>query len=99
MHPSLQGQAETTLHKKNSVDTAIVLAVVGNLGPSTPNDLAASSDKTELGNVDLDNGTFGKNSKLCVPRMYMSANVRNLSFQRVSNLHGVLGVLLDGNNG
>lgn len=47
------------LYQEDSVDTAVVLAVVGDLRPSTPDNLAACGDETELGNVDLDNGTLG----------------------------------------
>lgn len=56
-----------SLYQEDSVDAAVVLAVVGDLSPSTPDDLAACGDETELGYVDLDNGTLGKNTELCVP--------------------------------
>lgn len=52
---------------------------VGNLGPFTPDNLAARGDETKLGDVDFDDGTLGQDTQLSV--------------------QGVLGVLLDGENG
>lgn len=62
-----------SLNKKNSVDAAVVLAVVCDLSPSTPNDLAACGDEAEFGNVDFDDGTLGEDAELCVPGNKVSA--------------------------
>ena len=67
------------LNEQDSVQAAIVLGVVGNLGPTTPDDLSTSGDQTKFRNVDLDDCTLGQNTELSV--------------------HGVLGVLLDGDDG
>lgn len=74
-HPKV----ETHLNEQDSVQASVVLGVVCDLGPTTPDDLSTSCDQTELGNVDFDDGTLGQNTKLGV--------------------HGVLRVLLDGNDG
>lgn len=54
------------LDEQNSVQAAVVLGVVGNLGPTTPDDLATSGDKTKFRNVDLDDGTLGQDTELGV---------------------------------
>lgn len=51
------------------VDTAVVLGVVGNLGPFSPDDLAIGGDHTQLGDVDLDDCSLGQDSELCVQRV------------------------------
>lgn len=48
------------------VDTTVVLRVVSNLGPFTPDDLAVGGDHTQLGNVDLENCSLGQDTELCV---------------------------------
>ena len=42
------------------IDTSIILAIVGDLSPSTPDYLSTSCNQTELANVDFDNCTFGQ---------------------------------------
>ena len=61
------------------VDTSIILAIIRDLGPSTPHDLATRGDQSQLAHVDLEDCPLGQNAKLGV--------------------HGVLGVLLDGDDG
>lgn len=56
------------LDQKHGVDASVVFAVVCDLSPSTPDDLAACSDETEFGDVDFDDGTLGENAELCVPK-------------------------------
>lgn len=46
------------------IDTAVVLGHVGNLCPFTPDNLAGGGDETQLGDVDLDNGTLRQNTQL-----------------------------------
>ena len=67
------------LNEQNSVQAAVVLGVVGNLGPTTPDDLSTRGDQTKFRDVDLDDSTLGQDTELSV--------------------HGVLGVLLDGDDG
>lgn len=54
------------LNEQNSVQAAIVLGVVGNLGPATPDDLSTSGDQTKFRNVDLDDCTLGQDTELSV---------------------------------
>ena len=39
---------------------------VGNLSPFTPDNLTGSGDKTQLRDVDLDNGTLGQDTQLSI---------------------------------
>lgn len=48
------------------IHATIILAVIRNLSPATPNNFATSCDKAQLANVDLDDRSLGKNSQLCV---------------------------------
>ena len=57
------------LYQKDTVDAALVLRVVGDLGVTTPDNLSTSSDKTKFADVDLDNGTLGQNTQLSVKRV------------------------------
>lgn len=59
----------STLYQQDTVDAALVLRVVGDLSVATPNDLATGSDETQLADVDLDNGTLGKDTQLRVHRV------------------------------
>jgi hypothetical protein len=61
------------------IDTAVVLGVVRNLGPFTPDNLAVGGDHTQLGDVDFEDCSLGQDTELSV--------------------QGVLGVLLDGEDG
>lgn len=61
------------------IDTSVVLGVVGNLGPFTPDNLAVGGDHTQLGDVDFEDRSLGQDTELSV--------------------QGVLGVLLDGEDG
>ena len=47
------------LNQKNGVDASIVFRVVGDLGVLAPDDLAGGGHQTEVGDVDLDDGTLG----------------------------------------
>ena len=53
-------------NKKDSVDAAVVLGVVGHLGILAPNDLPAGGDEAEVAHVDLDDRTLGDHAELCV---------------------------------
>jgi hypothetical protein len=55
------------LNQQDSVQTAIVLGVVGDLGITAPDDFAACSDETQFANVDLNNGTLGEDTELRIP--------------------------------
>jgi len=61
------------LHKQHRVDTAVVLTVVCDLGPATPDDLAAGGDEAEFGDVDFDDCAFCEDAELCVPEEKRSA--------------------------
>lgn len=67
---------EMSLNKKDRVDAAVVFWVVCDLGVlwdvldefcqrtlTRPDDLSASGDHTQLGDVDLDNGTLGEDTE------------------------------------
>lgn len=51
------------------IDTAIILAIIRDLGPATPDDLAAGGDEAEFADVDLDDGTLGEHAELGVHRV------------------------------
>lgn len=57
------------LHQQHRIDTAVVLAVVGDLGVAAPGDLAAGGDQPELGHVDLDDGALAQDAQLRVQRL------------------------------
>lgn len=48
------------------IDTAVVLGVVGNLGPFTPDDLAIGGDHTQLGDVDFEDRSLGQDTELSI---------------------------------
>ena len=51
------------------VDTAIILTIVGDLGPTTPNDLTTGGNETEFADIDLDDGTLGEDAQLGIHRI------------------------------
>lgn len=51
------------------IDTAVVLGVVGNLGPFTPDDFAVGGDHTQLGDVDFEDRSLGQDTELSVQRV------------------------------
>ena len=53
---------------KNSVDTAIVLGVVGDLGILSEDYLASGSDHTQLRDIDFYHCTLGQYTQLCIHR-------------------------------
>lgn len=59
----------STLHQQDTVDAALILRVVSNLGIATPDDLSTSGYETKFADVDLDNGTLGQNTQLGVERV------------------------------
>lgn len=63
------------------INTAVVLRVVCDLGPSTPNNLAAGSDHAQFTDVDLDDGSLGQDAELGVHgglRVLLDAQKREL---------------------
>lgn len=51
---------------EDSIYTPIVLRIVGDLGVLSKDDLSSCSDHTQLGDVDLNDGTLGEDTKLSV---------------------------------
>jgi hypothetical protein len=57
-------------HRVNSrIDTTVILGGVGHLGPFTPDNLTGSGNKTQLGNVDFDNGSLRQDTQLGIERV------------------------------
>ena len=71
-----------TLHKQHRVDAAVILAVVCDLSPATPDDLATGGDEAELGDVDFDDCAFGEDAELCVPEEAGSVKSQGTSLGR-----------------
>lgn len=53
-------------HTQDSIYTAIIFGVICNLSILSEDDLSSSSDHTQLGDIDLNHGTFSKNAELRV---------------------------------
>lgn len=51
------------------IDTTVVLRGVGHLGPFTPDNLTGSGNKTQLGDVDLNDCSLGQDTQLGIERV------------------------------
>jgi hypothetical protein len=51
------------------INTAVVLRGVGHLGPFTPDNLTGSGNKTQLGDVDLNDCSLGQDTQLGIERV------------------------------
>lgn len=57
-------------NRSNSrIDTTVVLRGVGHLGPFTPDNLTGSGNKTQLGDVDLNDCSLGQDTQLGIERV------------------------------
>lgn len=70
------------------IETAVVLRVVGDLCPATPDDLAAGRDEPKLADVDLDDGSLCQDTELRVQRRVWRACQLTIAQSKRSNILG-----------
>lgn len=57
-------------YRSNSrINTTVVLGGVGDLGPFTPDNLTRGGNKTQLGDIDLNDCSLGQDTQLSIERV------------------------------
>jgi len=57
---------ERKLNQEQSIDAAVNIRIIGDLGVLAPNNFSRLSDQTEFADVHFDDGSLGKNPKIGV---------------------------------